>query len=297
MNPKLGAMFHGRVVPVVGVVVWTFMAAACSRQDAPRAVESAGATTTAIASTSSRRTDWSGELGQVLLVPSDSDDAAVVLYPDEPSVTQVAARRATLVNASGDTASINLVSVDTQQCGDASMVRLGTAVATPWAVGFLGQTGAILRMDSIESLPSPDSARLAADLARLASALPTHRDSRFSGLPFAVLDAHRFTSDGHQFLVAHLARRLNQEAAPLEERTMLVAERASAGESWSASYSERSEGSEDTAQHFELLSAIRGKSAILLVVARDDERSTEYEVLERDASGRWRVRWSRRLAC
>lgn len=290
-------MFHLRVAPVAPVVVWAVMATACSRQDAPRAADSAGATTTAVASAASRRTDWSGELGTLLLVPSDSDDAAVVLYPDDPTRQLLATRRATLVNASGDTTSINLASVDTQQCGDASMVRLGAAAPMPWAVGFLGQTGTILQMDSIESLPSPDSARLAADLARLASALPSHRDSRFSGLPFAVLDAHRFVSDAHQFLVAHLARRLNQEAAPLEERTMLVAERASAAEPWTASYSERSEGSEDTAQHFELLSAIRGKSAILLVVARDDERATEYEVLERDAAGRWRVRWSRRLAC
>ena len=155
-------------------------------------------------------------------------------------------------------------------------------------------------MDSIEALPSPDSARLASDLARLASALSTHKDSRFSGLPFAVVGAHRFVADGRQFLVGHLARRLNQEAAPLEERTLIIAERPDsnpASEPWAVTYSLRSEGSEDTAELFEVLAALRGKQSLLLLLARDQPAQTNYELLERSRGGTWRTRWTRKLEC
>jgi hypothetical protein len=154
-------------------------------------------------------------------------------------------------------------------------------------------------MDSIEALPSADSARLAADLARLASALPMQKTSRFTGLPFAVLGAHRFESNGRQVVVAHLVRRLNQEAAPLEERTLIIAERpspAAKGEPYVVTHSLRSEGSEDTAEHFEVLAAIRGRQAPMLLLSRDQLSRTTYELLERADDG-WRTRWSRTLSC
>ena len=272
-------------------------ALACNRDATRRTRDSTVDSATPRVETPPRRTDWSSELGQLLVVPSDSDDAAVVLYPDEPNAQLIATRPATLLDAAGDTVRVQLAVADSQQCGDAALVRFAGKPPLTWSVGLLGQTGAIIRMDSIEALSSADSARLAADLARLASGLSTHRESRFSGLPFAVLDAHRFDVDRGQVLVAHLVRRLNQEAAPLEERTLLVAERPTRAEPYVASYSERSEGAEDSAQHYELLAAIRGRSSILLVVARDDEAATDYEVIERSASGSWRARWSRRLAC
>jgi hypothetical protein len=152
-------------------------------------------------------------------------------------------------------------------------------------------------MDSIEALPSADSARLAAELARLASALPSRSNSRFSGLPFAVLGAHRFVMNGRQFLVGHLVRRLNQEAAPLEERTLVIAERATPSEPYTLTHSARSEGSEETAEHFETLAAVAGREFPLVLLARDQLSRTTYQLLERSGDGVWHARWSRALAC
>jgi hypothetical protein len=168
-----------------------------------------------------------------------------------------------------------------------------------WSIGVRGPAGQFVRMDSIESMPSADSARFAADLARMASGLGTPPGSRFTGLPFAVLSAHRFSADGRDFVVGHLARRLNQEAAPLEERTLLIAERrmGDTSERFSPVYSVRSEGSEDTAQHFDVLAAIHARNSLLLVIARDQLSQTTYEVLERPGDGKWRSRWSRVLLC
>ena len=235
----------------------------------------------------------------MLVVPSDSDNTAVVLYPIDPSARLIGSQLTTLVNAAGDTTRVKLVPSDSQECGDAAVVHLAGGAPPPWSIGLVGHSAKLLRLDSIEALPSADSARLAADLARLASALTTQAGSRFSGLPFAVLGAHRFESEGRQFLLGHLVRRVNQEAAPREERTFVIAERShtATAEPYIVTYSQRSEGSEDTAEHFEILAAVRGRDSPLLLLARDQLSKTTYEILERNPDGTWRTRWSRTLAC
>ena len=150
------------------------------------------------------------------------------------------------------------------------------------------------------SLSAGDSARLAADLSRMASAAAANARSRFTGLPFAVIAAQRLTADDRELLIGHLARRLPQEAAPLEERTLLIAERpasASPGDRFDLAYSRRSDGTEDTVEHFEILAALHGRRGVLLLLARDQLSQTTYELLERTADGRWRARWSRTLTC
>lgn len=250
---------------------------------------------------SGQPSDWSSELGPLLLVPSGSDNAAVILFPEAPSAQLTSSAPVTLLSANGDTAVTRVESLvsDSVECGDAPVVRFKGTVAPTWSVGLLARSARSLRMDSIEALPPADSARLAADLARLASALPMHRNSRFSGLPFAVLGARRFVTDGRQIVVAQLVRRLSQEAAPLEERTLVIAERpagAAKREPYVVTHSRRSEGSEDTAEHFDVLAAILGRQSPLLLLSRDQLSRTTYELLESADDG-WRVRWSRTLSC
>jgi len=272
---------------------------ACARGDAPRQRDSASETTTTGAlPATTRASDWDAEIGGLLLVPSDSDNSAVVLFPtqgdDDVSITS----GVTLLSAAGDTAHATVTRTDSLECGDAPMVRLTGAPAGAWTVGTIGRSAPVIRMDSIESLPPADSARLAAEISRLASALPMPDSSRFGGLPFAVVAARRFDVDGRQYVAAHLARRLNQEAQPLEERTFVIAERPSGStERYAVSYYLRSEGNEDTAQHFDVLAAMRGRESLLLLIARDQLSSTKYELLMRDASGAWRARWTRVLSC
>jgi hypothetical protein len=276
---------------------WTL---SCGRRDASPTTDTAVDTAHAPGASPAQVADWASELGQLLVVPSDSDNTAIILYPDDPPGQLIASQPLTLVNAAGDTTRVRLVASDSQECGDAPVVRFSGTTPSAWSVGLLARSARLLPMDSIEALPSADSARLAADLARLASGLKTHQSSRFSGLPFAVLGAHRFQSDGRQFLVAHLVRRLNQEAAPLEERTLLIAERSAASppsEPFTVTYSQRSEGSEDTAEHFEVLAALRGQASPLLILERDQLSRTSYDILERVPDDGWRTRWSRTLSC
>lgn len=273
----------------------------CSERGQPPRTDS-GIDTAAISQAAANAPeDWASELGQLLVVPSDSDNAAVVIFPDFPSPRLVASAPLTLLSASGDSVAARgqLVATESEQCGGAPLVQLSDSVATPWSIGLLRRSATTLRMDSIETLPPADSARLAADLARVASSLAPGQESRFSGLPFTVVSAHRIEEESRQTVVAHLVRRLPQEASPLEEHILIVAERPRnrPNASWSSAYTQRSEGTEDTAEHFTILATARTGDRTLVLLARDQLESTKYEILERAPDGSWRSRWSRTLVC
>ena len=276
------------------------VALACSTPDSTPEINTPPESTAAESPTTSPPSDWVSELGDVLVVPADSDGTAMVLFPDAPSAQLIASRGVTLVGAGGDTAftRATLVVADSQICGEASTIRFTDSVGTPWSVGLQGKRVTPLRMDSLGSVPGRDSVRLTAELARLASSIPMDAASRFKGLPFAVLSARQLGMNGRPIVIAHLVRRLAQEAAPLEEHTLLIAEADSASTTsrrWTLAYHQRSEGSEETAEQYELLSAVRG-SATLVLIARHRDAQSIYEVIERTPAG-WVSRWHRILSC
>ena len=165
-----------------------------------------------------------------------------------------------------------------------------------WAVGFVGATVLPIRMDSIESLSRVDSARLAADATRLASALPASGGERFTGLPFTVTSLWRFRAGpGVEGVVANLVRHINQEARPLEERTLIIAERDSSrrDERFNLAYYDRSQGAEETVESREVLALARATpdAQPMLVLGRDYGDGMAYALVQRDPSGRWREKW------
>lgn len=245
--------------------------------------------------------EWASELGLLLVVPSDTSSAAVVIYPDFPSPRLVASAPLTLIGVTGDTAvtRARLVATESEQCGGAPLIELTDAVSRPWSIGLLRTTTTPLHMDSIEALASADSTRLAADLAAAGSALTVEDETPFKGLPFTVLGAHRLSVDSVDVVAAHVVRRLPQEASPLEEHLFFILERRKGAPraAWTTAYAQRSEGTEDTAEHFSVLAAARSGTRTLLVLARDQLERTRFEVLERAADGTWRSRWSRTLVC
>lgn len=178
------------------------------------------------------------------------------------------------------------------------MIHMSPAAATPWSVALQARSVTPFRMDSIEALSPSDSAGLSVELARVASSVPDSSGSRFSASPFVVLSARRFEALGRRIVVAHLVRRLPQEASPLEEHTLVIAERADSAEGgpYVAAHYERSEGREETVDHYEVLAAVRSREAVFLLLSREREAQTVYEILQRTKTG-WRTRWSRTLAC
>ena len=118
----------------------------------------------------------------------------------------------------------------------------------------------------------------------------------FFGLPFVVDGLWRFTVPGDtQVVIGTLHRQINQEAMPLEERTLIVAERDSSTDGGLlTAYSARSSGDEETIESYELLAAMMTglPQHPLLVLARDFGNGVSYAFVERTGPRQWRLRWT-----
>ena len=129
--------------------------------------------------------------------------------------------------------------------------------------------------------------------------LPKHRGWPRRSRPtrrrhFKASDSRRTTS------AASKPHRVNQEADPQEEQTLLIAERDSGVTTgrYQLAYAERAFGKEEQVSSSELVAAVRvgSNGPPWLVVARDGEEGLAYALLERTGPRQWRVRWTSGLA-
>ena len=273
-------------------------ASACTKPDA--APSTGGGATTAVVGPSSTG-DWPAALGALLVVPSDTEDQAVVLFPVGSEPAPFSGARLALLGPSGDTvrAWAGVSASDSLHCGDAPVVRLTRAAAPVWSLGIESRQAIPVRSDSMEQISAADSAFYAAEMARLASAVASGQTSRFTGLVFTLTALRRTRVAGREVVAAQLVRRVNQEADPAEEHTLVVAER-DAGRpraAFAATHTDRSEGSEDSAEHYDVIATMRVSGATLFIVSRDQPSGTTFEILERTEAGVWHLRWTRTIAC
>jgi hypothetical protein len=255
--------------------------------------------------------------GPALLVAGNSPQVTQLVFPEFTDSTltdtstfdvgRVSGARVELFTRAGAAGTAELASrpavpAREEECTSWPTARLAGAPrpaprSTPWTVGFLAGHARAIPLDSIETLPPADSARLAADVARLASALPNDTAPSFRGLPFTVRSVRRFSpAPGVQALVAEVSRKVNQEANPREERILLVAERDSAQPAgpWTTAYSERAADREETVEASEVLAAVALGPARTptLVIGREYGEGFAYALLERTGDKKWRLRWS-----
>jgi hypothetical protein len=273
--------------------------AACGRPDTPRGGE-ARSDSTNTTDTAMVAGEWPTDLGPTFVVPSDTENLAVVLYPVAAGAQGAEGARLALVSSSGDTVrrQVRLGLRDSLHCGDATIARLDRATPLSWSIGIQSAAAIPLRTDSMDALNAVDSTLYSAEMARLASAVNAQQASRFTGLPFTLATLRRFRIGSREVVMAQVVRRVNQEADPREERTMIVAERdMAAADRFTAVHSGRSDGNEDNTDHFDLLAALRTARGTLLVLARERPTGTTFDILERDSAGAWTVKWSRPIAC
>jgi hypothetical protein len=189
------------------------------------------------------------------------------------------------------------VSSASEGCVDAS---LQPAPNAPWGVGFVGGAPRSLHVDSLRAISRADSLALTPVVFRLASGVPNAPGGRFKGLPFVLVDLWRFrAADGAVVIIATTKRQINQEDSPLEERTLIIAESDSSG-TFSLAYSARSTGAEETVEGSELLAvvAFAARADLELIFSHDFGQEGSYSVVEREARGKWKLRWvSGRLSC
>lgn len=261
---------------------------------------------------------WDAAAGPVLLVRGDTLASAYVVYPQYSDSTLPDAMRfdvAPIRNAEVElyghagavgSARIRSVGERSWRAGEciewpmATVAVAGDSVAAGWSVALLQHGVAAVAMDSIEGLAPLDSARLAADITRLVSALPGDTSRVFRGIPFAVRNAYRFTVEaGTPALAADVVRKLNQEAMPLEEHTFIIAEKRGSQQQYTVVYSDRSSGTEEALVTTEVLAALNFPASspppparTALVLLREGFDTNAYDLLERASNGAWRVRWT-----
>jgi hypothetical protein len=237
--------------------------------------------------------------GPLLLIGSDTPAKAWVITPDSATALQAIAAiphpaSVTLFGRGGSVQTAELPAV-----ADSGTCLVGTLKAAPpprpWSVGFIGGVIAPLATDSVSSISKGDSATYVTWLNRLASALPNDTAGRFTGLPFVVRSMWRFTlSGGPQVLVGTLERQINQEATPLQEHSLLIAERPANDTTFSIAYSERAYGDEETIETPDFLAAalIGPNRRPALILSRDYGDATAYSLVERNDGGSWQLRWA-----
>ena len=245
---------------------------------------------------------WDSSAGIVLLVRDDSVTRAV--YPtvrqlDSTAVLDEALVRgfvAEAVAADGSVAPLRIrgFAPIEEECAVWPAVVLSADPAREWTVAFQRGTSVPMALRPIESLPSSDSARLAAQLTRLAASLPNDTARAFRGLPFMVRAAHGFTPEsGVEAMAAEIVRRVNVEANPREETLLLIAERDSPSGDWRVVYSERASGDEIHVERATPLAAVKLGAAGLptLVLERAGADWIAYALVQRQPDGRWRESW------
>lgn len=249
---------------------------------------------------------WDASAGPVMLVQGETREEAIVLLPSEDDsaaadeLTGLGERAAvaTLIGRGGERFTARLgtpVQLPDAECRTWPLHAVEGDAASTWSIGFLTDRVQPLALDSVDLLSSRDSALLAAEASRLASAVTAITAPSFQGLRFTAHDMRRFqAAPGVQALVAHLIRKVNQEANPQEEQTLLVAERDSGVTSgpYRLVYAERTHGLEESATTPEVIGGVTIAGRPTLVVARDSDAGVAYVLLERTGKGPWRVRWT-----
>jgi hypothetical protein len=163
-----------------------------------------------------------------------------------------------------------------------------------WRIGFATGHVQAIKLDSIEAMPSSDSASLAASLAQTAATLPIASDPTFRGLPFRVRSAYTFRLDSVDIVIADVVRSVNEEANPRLEHLLIIGERpAGTTGKYTAGYYSRTAGAEETTQATEVLAVVRigssRKPAVVVNIEYDDGR--KLGLIERTAPGQWRSIW------
>lgn len=272
-----------------------------------------------------RNTGWNAEAGGVLILPAlDGGAVAATLIRPEATEGQVGDtvglaallgdHQVDLFARTGLVGSAQLALDLPPQlragCSAWPTARLNSPPATPWTVAFPAGRVVAIPMDSLQAWPSRDSLRVVSALAQLAAGLPDDTLSSFRGLRYVVRQAWRSQREPAGFLVAILARRLNQEDAPREERIVLVVDQPSDDPStWRVGWHERAAGLEESLVVAEPVLAYRAGRGrdVQLLFGRDDGVTLSAALLVRTgesieaaaggaATRRWQVAWESAIA-
>lgn len=293
-----------------------FLIVACDREPRPATSDSvpvAGSPPGDSSRVEEPRSGWTADLGPLLLI-SDDQDAASAVFPNfsDSTLTDtttfdtsiLAGMEVELFSQAGYAGRGRLRPVPVRRRDDgcvawpeASVAVTDSVASAGWTVAFAPDRARPLPLDSLASLAGADSARLAAEVARLASSVPDDTAAAFQGIPYFVRQVRRFrVSADTDALIANVTRRINQEANPREEQLLLIAERAMASPNarYTLRYHERVSGAEEAIESTDVLAAVTMVSGAhpAIVLIRDYGDGSAYALLTRSTDGQWQLAWN-----
>ena len=289
---------------------------ACDRTPRPPAVDSTVAVDPAPGDTTQleARSGWETGLGPLLIVAGAQREASAVFpHFSDSTLTDtttfdasiLADMRVDLFSRAGLAGHARLRSAPVRARDDgcvawpeATVTITDSVVArSPWTVAFAAGRVIPLALDSLENQSGADSARLTAEVSRLASLVPDDTAAAFRGIPYFVRQVRRFriAPDTH-VLIANVTRRINQEANPREEQVLLVAERAGSRPEarHTLTYHERVSGPEEAIESTDVLAAVSfiPGGAPTIVLIRDYGDGSAYALITRASGGEWKLAWN-----
>jgi hypothetical protein len=253
-------------------------------------------------------TNWNVNAGPVMLLSAGAgSDSVSIVFPEATDSTieliqgvapPVSGLVFELFGRSGKIDSTTVLPQSTfpDTTGECNAWPIGRAQsARPvWRVGFVRGNVSAMALDSIGSLPSADSAMLAASLTQTAATLPVSSDPTFRRLPFRVQWAYTFRLDSVEVVITDIVRALNEEANPRIEHLLLIGERPIGTKGkYAVGYFSRIAGAEETMQATDVLAAVRigASKSPAIVVSVESEEGVQLGLIERAGPGQWRPTW------
>ncbi len=320
-NPPVHAA--GRAASSGRLAVWlatALLTSACTKdQPAPKAATSVPVSADSVLPPDSLITPavarWDPADGSAIYLPGDGGLAQVVLPPvlddsvprPDSAALPAGAAPATvdLFSPGGKVGSVTLgpyvpsgqPAVGTG-CDAWAVVQLRDAAGNQppsWRLALQSGVAEPLRTDSLASLSRADSAALVIAINKAAALLPLDSAGLLRRVPFGVTKAYRLKlTDGVEVVIAVVERRLNLEAAPRVERTILVLERPASATLMSAVWRETQYATEDDLIAVDLLAVVQlhGIKRPTVFLGLDFGDGSRVQMLQRSSNGIWTLRWS-----
>lgn len=173
---------------------------------------------------------------------------------------------------------------------DNSGVPLGA-----WRIALQAGLAEALHADSLGGLSRADSAQMVIELNKAAGLLPLDSAGELRRVPFGVTKAYRLRLPGEvEGVIAVVERRLNSEASPRTERTLLVLERQPRVKAYTAVWRDTQYAAEDDLVAVDLLGVVQFYANHLPTVflGLDFGDGSRVQMLQRTVGGIWKLRWS-----
>jgi hypothetical protein len=258
---------------------------------------------------------WNVEDGSAIYLPGDAGLAQVVLPPVLDD--SVPAPASAVLPASAAPAAVDLFApsgrVGSVSVGDYApaaqpdvgegcdawpVVPLREAASIAplsWRIALQAGVAEPINADSIGGMARSDSAQLVVAINRAAALLPLDSAGVLRRVPFSVSKAYRMRLSGDvEMVVAVVERRLNMEASPRVERTVLVLERLPKTKSFNAVWRETQYATEDDLIAVDLLGVVqfRVRPRPTVFLGQDFGDGSRVQMLQRSEGGIWTLRWS-----